>query len=493
MLVNEGKRIFDQVITGLCDKISSTKETIFEGTDFSGEYDVIEESFIANVGEFNYMNAKPYDQRQMVKQFFEGTYLSQYYSHIKDTLLTEGELSFSQQYLFENTEKLFNVQYIGARENENSDMNLLQESFMSSAGFAGTAISAGMLLGLPLLPLMAVTIPTVFAIELITPIAQAARAEKTAATWLGNIGKLLVSSKPFYMKSSSPISQTITNVANFDNLNLNDDVVKLFHDLQRSNNKNDVVKGIQGLFGHCNDVIMQTIQNNPNLDSDSLQRLQQTKYDPSKANILSLLYNNVMKSANVGGQSDQVTLYRRCVIDKLVDTYKYLVISNAVNSKDYLKIARSLTNGHSSNPEQLFSFVTSASEIDPNGTTELLRENLITLLKLRLEFDNMALGLNRGAFKIDTESGKYFQQKLKQTDIAIEDYLRTHGRKVDTLYETRRDFEKKDFKHNPVNVKKSLFGFSRGSNGNSGSNGNNNAGNTPPDSNSNFGNSNYRG
>ena len=494
MLVNEGKRIFDQVITGLCDKLNSTKETIFEGVDFSGEYQTIEESFLANVNEFNYMNAKPYDQRQMVKQFFEGTYLSQYYSHIKDTLLTEGELSFSQQYLFENTEKMFNVQYIGSREGVNTQINLLEESFFNSALTVGTAVSAGMFFGVPLLPLVAVAIPTVFAIELLTPIASAAKAEKIAAEWFGNMGKLLVSSKPFYMKSSSPISQTITNVANFDNLELNKDVVDLFHKLQRSNNKKDVVTGVQEIFGKCNDVIMNVIQDNPNMDSETFDRMKDMKYSPAHASILSIMYNSVMKSANAGEQSDQILIYRKCMIDKLTDVYKYLVIANAVNSKDYLKIARSLSNGNSSNPEQLFSFVTSASETDQSNTTELLRENLITLLKLRLEYENLANGLSRGAFKIDTESGKYFQQKLKQTDNAIEDYLRTHGRKIDTLYETRRDFEKKDFKHNPVTVKKSLFGFDKGpSNGNNRGPGSQITGNNQPRVGYNPSNGGYRG
>lgn len=477
---NENKTIFEQVITGLSEKLKTTPETIFEGTDFATEIGTIEECFLANVNEFNYMNMKPYDQRKTVKEFFEGTYLSQVYTYIYDSLLTEGELTFSQQYLLENTEKVFNVSYMGSRDNCNSNVVMLEESFMSSSMLGATAVSAGLFLGLPLLPIIALTIPTVFAIELMTPIAKAAETEKTAVHWLGNIGKLLVSSKPFYMKSSSPISQSVTNIANFDNLNLNEEVVDLFHKLQRSSNKQDVVTGIQEIFGKCNDTIMTIVQNDPNVNLEKLEDLKNTKYNPAFASILGMMYNNIMKSANAGGQTDQVLAYRKCIVDKLTDIYKYLVISNAVNSKDYLKIARSLSNGHSGNPEQLFSFVASASENDQSNTTELLRENLITLLKLRLEFDALAAGLNRGAFKIDTESGKYFQQKLKQTDIAIEDYLRTHGRKVDTLYETRRDFEKKDFKHNPVNVKKSLFGFDRESNRNGSSNAGQNPTNNPP-------------
>ena len=476
----ENQTIFEQVIIGLSEKLNKTPETIFEGTDFVAEIQTIEESFYANVSEFNYMNMKPYDQRKAVKEFFEGTYLSQVYTYIYDTLLTEGDLTFSQQYLLENTEKLFNVSYMGSRDNCNSDIVMLEESFFSSTALGATAVSIGLFLGMPLLPIVALTIPTVFAIELLTPIASSAKTEKIAALWLGNIGKLLVSSKPFYMKGSSPISQSVTNVANFDNLNLNEDVVDLFHKLQRSSNKKDVVSGIEEIFGKCNDTIMNSIQNDPNIDLEKLEDLKNTKYNPAFASILGMLYNNIMKSANAGGQTDQILTYRKCIIDKLTDIYKYLVISNAVNSKDYLKIARSLSNGHAGNTEQLFSFVASASENDQSNTTELLRENLITLLKLRLEFDNLASGLNRGAFKIDTESGKYFQQKLKQTDIAIEDYLRTHGRKVDTLYETRRDFEKKDFKHNPVNVKRSIFGFDRGSNGNRSSNAGQVSTNNPP-------------
>ena len=489
---NENKTIFEQVITGLSEKLNKTPETIFEGTDFLSDIKTIEESFIANVGEFNYMNMKPYDQRKTIKEFFEGTYLSQIYTYIYDSLLTEGSLTFSQQYLLENTEKLFNVQYIGSREDCNTDVVMLEESFLTGATISATAISAGMFLGLPLLPILALTIPTVFAVELLTPIASAAKSEKTAASWLGKIGKLLVSSKPFYMKHASPISQSITNVANFDNLNLNDEVVNLFHMLQRSSSKKDVVTGIDEIFSKCNDTIMQSIQNDPTINMEKLNELKSTKYNPAFASILSMLYNNVMKRANAGGQTDQVLMYRKCIIDKLTDIYKYLVISNAVNSKNYLKIARSLSNGNAGNPEQLFSFVASANENDQSNTTELLRENLITLLKLRLEFDALAIGLNRGAFKIDTESGKYFQQKLKQTDIAIEDYLRTHGRRADTLYETRRDFDRKDFKHNPVTVKKSLFGFDRGSNRNGSSNAGQNSGYNPPRNNFNNNNGGYR-
>lgn len=461
---NKNRDLFESVVLGLCDRVSKKPDTIFTNLDLKDELKTIEESFLATVGEFTFISAKPYDQRKMIEQYFEESYLSQYYTCVYDNLLQENALTFSTQYLLDNTQKLFNVQYLGESEDVYTPLKIIEESFVNSAMALGTAISAGAFIGLPLLPLAAVTIPTVFAIELLVPIAMSAKREKEATDLLGKVGKLLVSSKPFYIKNSSPISQSITNIANFDNLNLNDNVTELFSKLQRSMNKKDVVDGIEGLFGHCNDVIESVIQNDPNLNIEQLETLKTTKYSPTKVSILGMLYNSVMKSSSnaTGGNSEQVLVYRKCIVDKLVDIYKYLVIANAVNSKDYLKIARSLSNGQSSNPEQLFSFVSSASELDQSNTTELLRENLITLLKLRLEFDNLAVGLNRGAFKIDTETGKYFAQKLKQTDIAIEDYLRTHGRKIDTLYETRREFEQKGFKHNPVNVKKSLFGFDRG-------------------------------
>jgi hypothetical protein len=95
-----------------------------------------------------------------------------------------------------------------------------------------------------------------------------------------------------------------------------------------------------------------------------------------------------------------------------------------------------------------------------------------------------------------TLAGKYFTGKLKQVDLAVEDYLRTHGKKIDTLYENRREFEKKDFKHNPVTVKKSLFGFDRGNqNENSGSNTRPYSNNNSRDNNnsSNFNNNRYNG
>ena len=58
MLRNENKRIFDEVVTGLCKKVKETPETIFTESEFIDDLQVIEESFIATVGEFNYMNAK---------------------------------------------------------------------------------------------------------------------------------------------------------------------------------------------------------------------------------------------------------------------------------------------------------------------------------------------------------------------------------------------------------------------------------------------------
>ena len=460
---NENRTLFESVVQGLCDKVTNTPETIFSNCDLTSEFKTIEESFLANVGEFNYIRETPYNQRRMIKAFFENTYLSQYYTTVYDNLLQENSLTFSTQYLLDNTQKLFNVQYLGESEEVYTPLKIIEESFVQSAMALGTAISAGAFLGLPLLPIAAITIPTVFAIELLTPIVSNKKREMEASELLGKVGKLLVSSKPFYIKNSSPISQSISNVADFDNLNLNDNVVGLFTKLQRSMKKDEVVKGIEELFGHCNDQLAAIISTDASLDATQLEQLKNAKYDPTKVSILGMMYNSVMKSSNGNSaNTDQVLLYRKCIVDKLVDVYKYLVIANAVNSKDYLKIARSLSNGHSANPEQLFSFVSSASEIDQSNTTELLRENLITLLKLRLEFDALAIGLSRGAFKIDTETGKYFAQKLKQTDMAIEDYLRTHGRKIDTLYETRKDFENKDYKHNPVNVKRSLFGFDKG-------------------------------
>jgi hypothetical protein len=495
MLRNENKRIFDEVVTGLCKKVKETPETIFTESEFIDDLQVIEESFIATVGEFNYMNAKPYDQRKMIKQFFEESYLSQYYTLVYDSLLMESELTFSQQYLLENTQNVFKVTYLGENESVVTDTKLLEEGFLNPTLAGSTVASIGMFLHLPLMPLAAISAAAVLAADLLVPVASSAKKERWASSMLGKVGKLLVSSKPFYIKSGSPISQSISNIANFDNLNLNSEVTKMFAQLQKSTNKDGVQQGIKELFSHCNDVLGQAIQDNPNLSTAQIDKLSNSKYNPETATIIGMFYNSIMRSAD-NGDIDSVLMYRKCLIDKLVDVYKYLVIANAVNSKDYLKIARSLARGNGANPEQLFSFVSSASELDTSNTTELLRENLITLLKLRLEFDNLAQGLSRGAFKVDTEAGKYFTGKLKQVDLAVEDYLRTHGKKIDTLYENRREFEKKDFKHNPVTVKKSLFGFDRGNqNENSGSNTRPYSNNNSRDNNnsSNFNNNRYNG
>ena len=178
---NKNRDLFESVVLGLCDRVSKKPDTIFTNLDLKDELKTIEESFLATVGEFTFISAKPYDQRKMIEQYFEESYLSQYYTCVYDNLLQENALTFSTQYLLDNTQKLFNVQYLGESEDVYTPLKIIEESFVNSAMTLGTAISAGAFIGLPLLPLAAVTIPTVFAIELLVPIAMSAKREKEGA------------------------------------------------------------------------------------------------------------------------------------------------------------------------------------------------------------------------------------------------------------------------------------------------------------------------
>ena len=457
--------LFENVVCHMCDKLRDTPDTIFTGVDMSTHLQEIQESFKANVNEFEFLQAKPYEQRKMIKEFMESVYLSEHFTFAVDSILLESslhDLSFAQQYKIENTKSL-NVKYLGENTNINDEdvqMKLFEEALAINVALGAGIASIGTFLGIPLLPIVAVSVATVAALELITPIAKSAEAEKFAEKMLGSFGKLLFSSKPFYILKDSPLSKSIDNVINFDNLHLNKEVTKLFATLQRSSSKNDVVRGLESLFSECENQSMIYGANLNNINMEEFEAIQDDKYDRSKVSILKMLYNNVMKGATTEDEStNKVLLFRKCIIEKLCDMYKYLVLSNSVNSREYKKIASSLANSsaNGTRPEQLFSFVSSVDNNDKSA--ELLRENLITLVQIRLEFDKMSKNLSKGSFKVDTESGKYFEQLLKRTDREIEDQLKNHGRRIDTLYENRREFEKKDFKNNPQQVRRSLFKF----------------------------------
>jgi len=459
--IPETQYIFENVVCGMAKKIEETTDTIFTGINLLEDIENIKECFNENIDVFAYMNAQPYDKRKMVKEFMENTYLAEVFTFTVDNLISEstlGALSFSQQYKIENTKSELGIKYLGENIDLNPEYRLYEESFIGNASISGAIGAAGALLGAPLFPIIAVSTAAVLAVELLVPIAWSAKKEASAQKYLGSIGKLLFTSKPFFISSSSPINSSINNIIQFDNLHMNPEVNKLFLSLQKSATKQEVITNLEAIFITCQDKSIMDVNNINHLSEEELQNVLKTKYDKSKVNLMSLFYNNVMKKATTGEESNNAALtFRRCVIEKLLDLYKYLVLANAVNSREYLKIAKSLTSVDHGNTEQLFSFVSSVDDNDKNS--ELLRENLITLVQLRIEFDKMARELSRGAFKIDTESGKYFEQLLKRTDREIEDQLRNHGKKIDTLYESRKDFQQKDFKNNPQNVKRSLFSF----------------------------------
>jgi len=450
--IPESQIVFNEYYLKLSKKLEESEDTIFSGTSLQQEMDSAYKLFTESDNFLDFLNLDSLSKKNKhIKTFLEDTILSAIYSETKDNLLLESDnnLSFKLGFLLENTTKQFNVQYIGLNTR---DLELYEENVIAGLAAGGAAA----LLGIGILPAGLLGAGTILATSMLQPVRGSFDKVKFSEDFMGTLGSLLIRSKPFFSKSGSSLDQSRLNMMKFDNIDLNPEVKQLFHKLSSKSSpiqdKNKVIDGINTITSQCEEQQDELFGIDPNITRG--------KYNRGSKSLFKALIDDIFRESSKDQElEDGMLIFRKCLITKLTDMYKFLMIANITTSKDYKKIAKVMTKGMDpAQTENLLSFIHIDTEND-----ELLRENLITLMQLRLMMDTMAKDLSNGLFKADKEAGKFMKQLLKQTDISIEDFMRTHSKQIETLGENKKDFDNKEFKYNKKpdkDFKRNLLGLS---------------------------------
>lgn len=447
------EELFTDLYNKMSKKIEESTETIFSGVDLSQHCNTNYERFMESTySKQFFQETSTYEKNKLIKLFIENEVLSVIYTQAYDKLVsesTDGHLSFKEQYLLENSQEEFKLKYLGDSTHE-------VEQF--EEGLIPLAVTGGLLgAGIGLAPAAAFGALTFLGMNLLLPSRVAQQADALIEFSLGSIVKTIFGTKSLLAMGKTSLSASNDNIINFDNIDINPEVRALFMKLAKSTDKKAPIEGINTIVASC-------IERNKVLDAVDINAQNRHYlfglYTPKYNSIFTVFFNSVFKKA--GRKEDEqfgtLIAYRKCLSEKLVDIYKFLMIANISQNKDYKKIIKVMRKGFHENPEQLLTFmhVETAEE-------QLNKDNIMTLVKFRLFLEDTVKNLKLGTFDVDRESSIFLGQKLKTVDHEIEDYLSRNQRQIDTVFETRKEFHGKDYKYNPIpekDMKRKLFGLS---------------------------------
>lgn len=454
--MSQSKELFESLYTNMSNKIHDSSDTIFSGVhldDVETDYNTFMESIYAN--QF-FLENSIYEKNLTIQAFIENEVLSNIYTNTRDSLTLGGEeLSFSQQYLCENTETEFNVKYKNYEQVETLEEGL-------AIGSAVLSVVSLFSAALPTTWIVAFSSVTVLGLQLLLPARYARNIDNALGVMLGVLGPLLIGTTSIFATTGA-LKHSNNNILNFDNIDTNPEVAKLFKNLTNVPQqgtfkkfftkigfmKKPSIEGINSIVASCleqNDVT----ESSDEINSGNAGFLS-GMYRPGNSNVISMFVNSIFKSSSdkKTEEFDKLIRYRKCLSEKLIDLYKLLLIANVAQSRDYKKLTRVMTNGFQGNPEQILGFMHVEDEKD-----EILRENIVSLIQFRMFLDKMAIDLGKGVFEADKESSIFLKQKLKLVDGEVEQELKKRGREIETAFESEDEFKNKDFKNKEIDEKK---------------------------------------
>ncbi len=442
---SESEKLFEDLFLKMATKVKTSEDTIFESIDISA---MEKNEYFKFIDSPYYMQqlqeSSTYEKNKIIMDFIVKETLSDLFTESYDAMAItndNGELSFKQNYMCENTEDLFKVQYKGSNQNRlSNELECFTEGGLLPAGLgvgAAAAGIAGILSAWVAVPLAAFGAASYFGLGLLFSVRGAKNNDDKIREVFGNFGIALMN---FESSSKGALGQMKKNIVNFDNIDTNAEVKALFNKLSKTSNKKEAIHGLDAMVLDC--------QARINLDKiDAVEgkfEYLKGKFNLKDRSILTTMVLDVFKNTETDKevQSDLIA-YRKCLSEKLCDMYKYLMIGNLAESKDAKKIIKIMGRGFTENPSHLLSFMPENSEEESD-----IKSRLMLLIQIRILLDSLAKDLTKGTFAIDKEAGTFLTQKLKQVDSEVESYLKSHQRQIDTLYETRKEFDEKDVKYN---------------------------------------------
>jgi len=419
------------------NKLEESDSTVFTNINILGDESKHYKMFLENTLYYDsFLETESlYKKNNIIKMFLENIILSNIYTNVTNTLIEEnGLISFSNRILLENTVEQFNVKYQGDE--------LIEESWSAALFGIGAGAMGGLATGL-------IAAGAVFSIQLLMPAVLSRNSDRGVSKLFSYIGLALAGTKSVIGGDS--YSQK--NIINLDNIDSSPEIEKMFLRLSRDNSKKAPFEGINTIVASCKD--LEALKESSEIQQRGfLDRMYKPQYD----NIFSIALKEVFrKSSNKESDEFNILLsFRKCLIGKLVELYKFLMITNISQNRDYKKIIRIMQKGFGGEPEHLLSFIHTEDE-----TEEVNKEVLINLIRLRMHFDIMVKDLQAGSFQVDKESAIYFKQTLKVVDQELYDELHRVQKNIEIAFESRSEFDEKHMKSNKVeekNLKRKFMG-----------------------------------
>ncbi len=438
--VTESQKLFNTVFTNQVKKIRSKPNTIFENLEYVNEMEMYGQFIDSPYYDKVIQENSVYNKMNLIQEFIFEAYSNIFYQVKNRLVLLESEgqsISFGQHYLLENTLETFPEmiktdltpalfdEAISVRSYDPRYKELQEAGILYGGGVAAGTMALG---GAPLLAIGMGT-ATALAIELFMPTKWSMIVDKKIVGFASFLSRLLLGTSSMLGTMVDSMNASQRSIEGFDNLNLNPEVIKVFERIGQRHTFNNGAgaESLSVIMGKCIDANKELFDKNnffvSNITNGNIYR-----------NVVnSMFVSNGNRTSGNSLKYDKLLRFRKCVASSLSDVYKFTMIANLKDVKNYEQILKAANQGFTSNPEQLLNFVDIRNE-----HAKEIKENLLDLIRLRMIINEMIITFKQGNFEVDREAGTFLEQKFRVVDKEISDYLRAHKQEIGT-------FDKKEF------------------------------------------------
>lgn len=425
----ESQQVFNKVFTNQIKKFRDTPNTIFENLEYVNE----SESYLKFIDSKYYdmviQENSVYTKMQIIQSFLLEEYSAVYYEVKKQLELQENGISFGQHYLLENTLEVFpglvKTEFNQALFEESimlsSDTERFQE-LTESFGIRGAAYTGGAAAGTMALggtPLLAagIGIATSLALELFMPTRWSLSIDKKILGFVTFLTRSLLGTGSMISNLTDSFQASQKGIESYDNIDMNKDLIHIFERIGQRHtfNSGNGAESLKVIMSKCIDA------NKELFDKDNFFSGQIQNGNIYRNVLNSMLINNGNRTTSNSLKYDKLLRFRKCIASSLSDVYKFTMITNLKDVRNYQGILKATSQGFNVHPEQLLSFVDVQNE-----HAKEIKENLLDLIRLRMIINEMIQTFKQGNFDVDREAGAFLEQKFKMVDKEISDYLGAH-------------------------------------------------------------------
>jgi hypothetical protein len=444
--LTESQKLFNQVFKLQLHKIRNTPNTIFENLDYISENSFYMQFIDSSYYDKTIQSNNNIEKQAIIKNFITESLSNIYYS-VKTELYKDNNPTFSQHFLLENTLDVFpelvktdmsatlfeECVHITQSDNPERYKELEESGFLYPALAGGATVA----LGGSMLGAIGIALSTRLAMEIFLPTKWTISADRNILGFVTFLTRSLLGTSSLLGKFGS-FKYSQQALETFDNLNLNKDMMQIFEKIGQRHSFNNG-QGAESL----NVIVAKCIDANREIFDKNNFFTRTFSFNGTNGNLYrnivnSMFVNNGNKNSTNGQTYDKLLRFRKCIASSLSDLYKFTMITNLKDVKNYEQILKAAGSGFDSNPERLLNFVDIR-----NDYAQDIKENLLDLIKLRILINEMIKTFKNGAFGVDQEAGQFLEQKFRLVDKEIAEYLRSQKQAVDI-------FDKKEYNNIPA-------------------------------------------